>query len=111
MNLHLASTVAPAARLVVASAPSVHAAFDRGQRIERQPGAVYAEPLAGLLGADRLTDQREHEGLGDAHDRERVVRVPDGMHITVGTDHAHAEQIAGRLGERRVDIRVASFTA
>src|SRR5262245_29773705 len=57
--------------------PAVRALFDSRQRVERQPGGVHADLLADLFGAQGLTDQGEDERLGDAHDREFVVRVPD----------------------------------
>src|SRR5262249_23064827 len=88
----------------------VHAAFDCGERIERWSGVVCPELLAGLLATNRLTNQREYERLGDAHDRERLIRVPDRINIAAGGDHAHAEQVPGHPGERGVDVRVASFT-
>ena len=89
MNRHLASAVAPGTRLVVAIAPAFTIGFVRPsalrsigrERVERQPGGVHAELLARLLRAERLADQREHERLGHAHDRELVVGVADRVDI------------------------------
>ena len=85
MNFHLASAVAPGTRLVVAIAPEFTIGFVRPsaprsialERVERQPGGVHPDLLADLLGAEGLTDQGEHERLGDAHDAQRRTEGDD----------------------------------
>ena len=117
MNFHFASVVAPGTRLVVAIAPAftiglvrpVDAAFDRRERVERQPGGVGADLRAKLLGAELLAHQREHERLRHAHDREFVLGVADAEDVAARPDHADAEQIARHPRQRRVDVRVLAL--
>ena len=89
--------------------PAVRAPFDRPERVEREPGGVHPEPAARLLVAERLTDQREHERLGDAHDRELVLGVPDRVDVAAGADHADAEQLARHPRQGRVDLGILAF--
>jgi hypothetical protein len=84
----------------------VGTAFDGGERIEWHSGGVRAELLARLFRAHLLTDEREHERLGHAHDREFVIGVAGGIDVAADADHAHAEQFAPRPGQRRVNSRI-----
>jgi hypothetical protein len=89
--------------------PAVRTPLDRPERVERQPRGIHPELAAGLLVAQRLTDQGEHERLGDAHDRELVLGVTDRVDIAAGADHANAEKVALHPGERRVNLGVPAF--
>jgi hypothetical protein len=79
--------------------------LDRRQRVERQPGAVDPDALAQRLGTEELADEREHERLGHAHDRELAVDVAGAEHAPAHAHEADAEQVGRHLGERRVDAR------
>ena len=115
MNFHLASAVAPGTRLVVAIAPALTIGFVRpsalrsiaASELNGKPGGVRAELLARLLRADRLADQREHERLRHAHDREFVFGVAGRVNVAAGADHADAEQLARHPRQRRIDLRVS----
>jgi hypothetical protein len=76
----------------------------------RQGGDEQAEGYGRLIRPDFLADpvgaQGENERLGDVHDSELVVRVPDRVDRATGPDLANAEQVARHPGQGRVDLRV-----
>jgi hypothetical protein len=72
-------------------------------------GLVRSELVARRIRADQLAHQREHERLRDAHDRKRIVDVTGGVDPSGGAGDAHAEEVARRPSERRIDLRVLSF--
>ena len=62
------------------------------------PGAVDADAASRASSApEPLADEREHERLGHAHDRELVLGVAGGVHRAAGADDADAEQVRRRL--------------
>src|SRR4029079_16524451 len=81
------------------------APLDRRQRIERETRAVDAQQAPGILGPQALADEREDERLGDTHDRELELRVPDREDRSVRRDDADPEQVRRHACERRVDLR------
>jgi hypothetical protein len=78
MNRHLAAAVSPGTRLVVAMAPAltmgfmVRSALSSIAMTELNGRPVAFTPIFSRAGLrpDRLADQREDEGLGDALDGE-----------------------------------------
>ena len=114
MNRHCSSTVEPGARLVVAIAPELTIGLVRPsplrsiavERVERQAGRVDAEAPARGLRAQNLADEREHERLRHAHDRERMIGVAARVSRAVDADHAEAEEIGLNVGQRRIDVGV-----
>src|SRR5580704_4175272 len=81
----------------------VGTAFDGGERIERHSRWVRAELFARMLRAHLLTNEREHKRLRHTHDREFVIGVAGGIDVAAHANHAHAEQLARRPGQRRVN--------
>jgi hypothetical protein len=67
-------------------------------------GRVNADALADDLGPQRVADQREDEGLREAHDSEKDIPIAGGMHRAIGTDHTEAELIGRDAGERGIDV-------
>ena len=82
------------------------AMLDGREGIEGQSSGVCAELVARLFRTDRFANQREHERLRHAHDREFVVGVSGRVDASACPDNADAEQIAGDPGERRIDLGV-----
>ena len=111
MNRHLASAVAPGARLQTGrgDCAGVHhrvhrpvaVQLDGHHRVEGEPSGVDPEFLARLLLACRLTDQGKDKRLGDALDRELIIGIPGGMESAVGLDDAHGKEMARRPGQSR----------
>ena len=104
MGFPLRVCVSPGTRLVVAIAPEFTIGLVRPsplcsmavKRIERQPCGVDADPVAQRIGANRFTDEREDERLGDAHDRELMVGIAGRVGVAAGPDHADPEQVSFR---------------
>ena len=111
---HFASAVSPGTRLVVAIAPALTIGLVRpsplrstaASELKGRPVALAPSFAARRFRADRLTDQREDEGLGHAHDREFVVGVADREDLAAGPGHADAEQAARHPSQGRIDLRI-----
>src|SRR5271169_6252689 len=90
--------------------PAALTPFDSLQGVERKSGRVDPNPLSRFLRTQGLTDQREYERLGYAHDRERAIKVASSIDVAAGANHAHAEQAFRHGRQRRIDFRVLAFS-
>jgi hypothetical protein len=88
----------------------VAAPFDRSERVKRKPGGIRTKFLTRLLSTYGLTNKGKDERLRHAHDREIVLRIANGMNLTVGSDFANAKKLTRHLGEGRIDLRILTVS-
>ena len=88
---------------------AVLAPLDCFEGVERQPRRVGADVRPHRLGTEHVADEREDERLRDAHDRELVARVANGVECSARGGDRDPEAVRRCIAQRRVHRRGLSL--